>query len=584
MKTHLSTLLKDTIDQLVTDRKIEIESMPSVHVENARDKKHGDFASNIALILAKQAGKNPRELAELITNNLPSTPYIKKTEIAGPGFINFTISQDSRTEIINTILNEKENFGKTDLGKGKKIIIEIVSANPTGPLHVGHGRHAAYGDSLANILDTVNFKTHREYYVNDAGRQMNILAASIYLRYLEACNETLDFPSNGYQGDYIKDIAHDIKKEKQNTLHHLASDFLADLPPDDEDNKEKRIDIIIKRIKEALGDDNYTYVFDKGLNNILDDIKSDLHEFRVDYDEWFSERSLVRDGLTEKGIDALKKGHHLYEHDDAIWFKATSFGDEKDRVVRRSNGDYTYFASDVGYHLNKFDRGFDEVLDVFGSDHHGYTARLKAFLKALGREPDKLSCLLVQFVNLFRGKEKLSMSTRGGNFVTLRELRNEVGNDAARFFYVMRKREQHLDFDLELAKSRSNENPVYYIQYAHARICSVFEQLEEKQATWDRTEGSTALDKLDTEHEKQLVSYLARFKETLIASAEQHEPYIIAQYLQELANRFHTYYNAHQFIVKDDALRNARLNLIKAAQHVLANGLKLLGVEAPTKM
>ena len=426
------------------------------------------------------------------------------------------------------------------------------------------------------------YDVYREYYVNDAGRQMNILATSIWLRYLELFSYPVKFPSNGYKGDYVADIAKVLQKKYQDILCRDISHLYDDLPQDNEENKDEFVDQLIVRSKVLLEEKHYQIIFDFGLESILIDIKEDLKEFGVTFDKWFHESSLTED--IKKGINQLIEKGHTYKKEGALWFKATQFGDEKDRVLIRKDGRTTYFAADVGYHLNKYERGYDVILDIFGADHHGYVPRINAFLSALGKDITKLHVLLVQFAILYRGKVRVSMSTRGGQFVTLRELREEVGNDAARFFYIMRKAEQHLDFDLELAKSKSNENPVYYIQYAHARVCSVFRQSQEKRITWDQAGGLRKLDLLSAGHEKTLLRTLSRYPEVVCAAANNYEPHLIAHYLQQLATEFHAYYNTEQFLVDDSNLRNARLCLITAIRIILGNGLRLLGVTAPESM
>jgi len=496
------------------------------------------------------------------------------------------VSNDSRQSVINNVLEQGDAFGRSAKGAGKTVQVEFVSANPTGPLHVGHGRGAAYGATLANLLDAIGYTVHCEYYVNDAGRQMDILATSVWLRYLEKNNVAIVFPANAYKGDYIQNIVTEIFNEHGDAYISSAEDVMSGLPLDEPDggDKEQHIDALIEKAKKLLGDNRYRYVFELALNSILDDIRDDLSEFGVNYDEWFSERSLMDKGLVNQAIERLRERDRVYEEKGALWFRSTDFGDDKDRVVQRDNGQTTYFASDIAYHMDKFDRGYDLVIDVWGADHHGYVPRVKAALTALDHNADALDVLLVQFANLYRGGEKVQMSTRSGSFVTLRELRDEVGSDAARFFYVMRKCEQHLDFDLELAKSKSSENPVYYIQYAHARICSIFRQLEEKKLAYDQTMGLKNLAVLEEEHESDILQQLAKYPEVLDAAASQHEPHLIAHYLRELANTLHTYYNAHQFIVEDEKVRNARLVLIVATRQVIKNGLALLGVSSPAEM
>ena len=585
MKDTLQQLISQAIQSLIDNGSLAV-ALPNIKIDRTRDKNHGDFAANVAMLLAKPAAKNPRDIAALIIAALPDNDCIDRVEIAGPGFINFYVSDNSRLSVLNHVLEQKDNYGCSSRGAGKKVQVEFVSANPTGPLHVGHGRGAAYGATLANLLRAMGYDVHCEYYVNDAGRQMDILATSVWLRYLQKNDVSIVFPANGYKGDYIHNIVDEIIREHGQTYLASASEVMSDLPVDEPEggDKEKHIDALIDRAKALLGDNRYRYVFELALNSILDDIRDDLAEFGVHYDEWFSERSLMDKGLVNQAIERLRARERVYEKKGALWFRSTDFGDDKDRVVQRDNGQTTYFASDIAYHMDKFDRGYDLVIDVWGADHHGYVPRVKAALQALDHNADALDVLLVQFANLYRGGEKVAMSTRSGSFVTLRELRDEVGSDAARFFYVMRKCEQHLDFDLELAKSRSADNPVYYIQYAHARICSIFRQLSDKGLTYNEAIGRASFDKLQTQHEIDIMAQLAKFPEVVAAAADYHEPHLIAHYLRELANALHTYYNAHQFIVEDESLRNARLVLISATRQVLKNGLLLLGVSAPAQM
>ena len=586
MKNTIQTLLTQALSSLKSNDAIPSDVSPEIVITRTKDRSHGDFACNLAMMLAKPAGKNPREVAQLIIDALPTNNQLDKIEIAGPGFINFFVLQSSTLSIINTVNTQADTYGLSNIGAGRKVQIEFVSANPTGPLHVGHGRGAAYGATVASLLSAVGFNVHREYYVNDAGRQMDILGTSVWLRYLEHCGVTLTFPSNGYQGDYVKEIAEQLFAQHDRNLMHPVEAVFDAIPADEPEggDKEQHIDALIDRAKTLLGDESYLQVFDLGLNTILDDIREDLKEFGVEYEEWFSERSLASKGLIKQAVERLEKAGHVYEKNGALWFKSTDFGDEKDRVVVRENGQSTYFASDIAYHMDKLERGYDRVVDIWGADHHGYIPRVRAALQALGDDVDKLDVLLVQFAILYRGGKKVPMSTRSGSFVTLRELRDEVGADAARFFYVLRKCEQHMDFDLDLAKSQSSDNPVYYIQYAHARICSIFRQLKEKQLVHDAEMGSEHLSALTEVHEARLVSAIAKYPEIVEKSALREEPHQLAHYLRELANELHTYYNAHQFIVDDEALRNARLNLINATRHVLHNGLKLLGVSAPESM
>lgn len=587
MKDQLKNLIQQALTALVDQQRLaaEIASF-DVQLERTKDRSHGDFASNIAMVLAKPAKMNPREIAQQIVEALPSHDMVEKVEIAGPGFINFTLSASARQQVVADVLQAAGQYGLSQYGKGKKIQVEFVSANPTGPLHVGHGRGAAYGSVVSSLLKAVGFDVHREYYVNDAGRQMDILATSVWLRYLEKCGEQFTFPSNGYRGEYVLDIAEALKQQHGESLRHAASSVFDGVPADEPQggDKEQHIDGLTQQAKHLLGEERYRQVFDLGLNAILDDIRDDLAEFGAQYDQWFSERSLVESGVVDEAIEQLKKADMLYQQEGAWWFKSTEFGDEKDRVVVRDNGQPTYFASDIAYHLNKYQRGFDQIIDIWGADHHGYIPRVKAGMAALGQPVDQLTVLLVQFAVLYRGKEKVGMSTRSGEFVTLRELRDEVGKDAARFFYVLRGADQHMDFDLELAKSQSNDNPVYYVQYAHARICSVFRQLAEKQLDWDQQAGLKNLSLLIEPHEEALLTMLSRYPEVLELSAISHTPHLLAHFLMDMARDFHTYYNAHHFITDDMPLSQARLTLIAAVRQVIANGLGLMGVSAPQSM
>lgn len=585
MKETIESILNQAIDQLITDGLIETK--PALQITRTKNAAHGDFTCNVAMMLAKQAGKPPRDIAQTIIDTLDDDASIVKIEIAGPGFINFYLAQENTLSIVNNILEAGDCFGQSDAGKNEKVQIEFVSANPTGPLHVGHGRGAAYGATVASLMRAVGFNVDCEYYVNDAGRQMNILATSIWLRYLQENDINIPFPSNGYKSEtYIYDIARSLKKTHDNKFAHSLETVMHDIPADEPDggDKELHIDALIKRAKSLLGSEAYRIIFDAGLNSILKDIREDLEEFGVHYEHWYSEQSLAEKDLINSAVKQLQDAGHIYEEKGALWFRSTNFGDEKDRVVVRDNGQGTYFASDIAYHLDKFDRGYNRVINVWGADHHGYVPRVKAALTAMGKDDNKLDILLVQFANLYRSGERLQMSTRSGSFVTLRELRKEVGTDAARFFYVMRKCEQHMDFDLDLAKSQSNDNPVYYIQYAHARICSVLAQLAEKNLKHDTDNGSQHLNLLTEKHETDLISKLDAYADTLNKAAMNAEPHLLVHYLRELANLLHSYYNAHHFIIDDKNLCDARLNLICATKQIINNGLTLLGVSVPEKM
>ena len=585
MKDHIRSLVERALAALRDEGELALDSLPEVPVEHSRGADHGDFASPVALTLARVAGRKPREIAERIVARLPESDSIASVSIAGPGFINFAVATQAFAAAVRRILVSGAKGMHATFGDGRRIQVEFVSANPTGPLHVGHGRGAAYGASLANILEAAGFGVQREYYVNDAGRQMHILALSVWLRYLERLGVAIRFPSNGYRGEYVRDIAAELERGVGGDFAADAGTLMDGVPADEESggDREVHVDALIARARSLLGPQRYERVFALARDMGVDDIRSDLGEFGVVYDKWFSERSLVDAGDVARVVERLGERGHVYERDGALWFRSTAFGDEKDRVVVRENGEPTYFASDIAYAANKFDRGFERAIYVWGADHHGYIARVKAAVAALEHDPGAVEILIVQFANLYRGGERVRMSTRSGEFVTLRELRDEVGADAARFFYVMRRCEQHLDFDLELAKSRSNDNPVYYVQYAHARIASVLRHCAER--GMDTGVGpEAALDALVEDEPLALMRTLAKYPEVLEDSAQALEPHQVAAYLREVATRLHGFYNAHTFLVDDDAVRGARLSLAVATQSVLADGLALLGVSAPDSM
>ena len=582
MKEQLQNLLTKCIHDLI-DQGLLSEMPSKVRLDHTKDKSHGDYATNIALMLAKQAKTSPLKLAQVIIDQLDGADFIEKTEIAGPGFINFFLSDKSSTAVIIDIIESGDGYGTSNIGAGQNILLEYVSANPTGPLHVGHGRGAAYGATVSNLLRAVGYKVDNEYYVNDAGRQMDILSVSIFLRYLALCGETIRFPDNGYQGKYINDIASNIMQTYSDAFHKESALVFEGICKDELEggNKESHIDELISRSKELLGE-GFKSIFKVGIESILGGIKKDLADFGVIFEKWFSEQSLIDNGLSEACIKRLQDSKHVYKKDGALWFKTTDYGDEKDRVVVRDNGNHTYFASDIAYHLEKFERGYDKVINVWGADHHGYIARVKASVAAFNHNSKKLEILLVQFANLYRGGKKVQMSTRSGSFVTLEDLRSEVGNDAARFFYILRKSEQHMDFDLDLAKSKTNENPVFYIQYAYARINSVFKQAQEKGIVFNYQDADLGL--LSEESEKSILRELSRYKGVIESAAVQYEPHQLAYYLRELASQFHSYYNACPFILDDQDLTQARLTVIHATKQVLINGLTILGVSSPESM
>ncbi|MER2541092.1 MAG: arginine--tRNA ligase [Azonexus sp.] len=583
VKSQLTSLLQQALDSVAPGA-----AETPIHLERPRDPTHGDFATNLAMQLAKALKKNPREIAQQLLNELPVSVLVKKAEIAGAGFINFTLDATAKTDAVRAVLVEGENYGRLTVGGWQKVQVEFVSANPTGPLHVGHGRGAAYGASLASLLTFAGWDVTREYYVNDAGRQMDILGLSTWLRYLEQNGVDIPFLPNAYQGDYVRDMAKQMTAAHGQKYVRPAEAVLANTPglPDasraDDEAKRQRdqhLDALIANAKELLGPD-WTYVHQHALSEQLADCRDDLEEFGVHFDVWFSEKALFDTGLVARCVDLLEKKGHLYVQNGARWFRSTTFGDEKDRVVQRENGLYTYFASDIAYHLNKFERGFDKVINIWGADHHGYISRVTGAITALDLDAAKLQVALVQFAVLYRNGQKASMSTRSGEFVTLRELRKEVGNDACRFFYALRKSDQHLDFDLDLAKSQTNENPVYYIQYAHARICSVLNQ-------WNgdmESLAETDLSPLSNPRELAIANKLAEFRDVIDGAARELAPHLIAFYLKDLAGEFHGWYNAERMLVDDAVLRDARVALAAAVRQTIRNGLAILGVSCPESM
>ena len=618
MKDQLLSLFEQAIIQLKADQVIPQDHQVDIQFERTRNKEHGDFATNVAMTLAKPARRNPRELAELITAALPQDRLLTKVDIAGPGFINLFLAQDARYSVLKTIFEQGDAFGLGAPNSKQKIMVEFVSANPTGPLHVGHGRGAAYGDALARVLSAAGNTVEREYYVNDAGRQMDILAVSVWVRYLQATGTEIELPDNCYKGDYVIDYAQQLfnshgdqysvssdeyqharhKRNESSAIQELLAlnqeakeklkktEGLDDASIDKKFEKkylEEAVDVLIDFAKTKLTAEGFAVFFDLALSKTLDDIRQDLSEFGVDYDTWFSERSLFDDEKILRVIRKLQESGDIYDKDGTLWFRTTDYGDEKDRVVVRENGQPTYFASDIAYHMDKLDRGFDLAINVWGSDHHGYIPRVKASLQALGMDAEKLKVLLVQFAVLYRGGEKVGMSTRSGEFVTLRELRDEVGSDAARFFYAQRKSEQHMDFDLDLAKSQSNENPMYYVQYAHARICRIFDTATERGI--DTSNISNAdFAQLNSDHEAALLTLLQRFPELVQSAARNYEPHQITYYLRDLATAFHSYYNTVKFLEAESAQRDAMLALSHASRQVLKNGLGIIGTGAPQSM
>ena len=596
MNTAIQAALDHAVQILQEQNVLPSDWTNTSHLTRTKDRSHGDFASNIAMTGAKAAGMKPRDLAEKILAALPEVVDISKAEIAGPGFINFFLNADQRFAVLDQIQAQKNDYGRSQVNAAKKIQVEFVSANPTSSLHVGHGRGAAYGMTVAKLLEATGATVDREYYVNDAGRQMDILATSTYLRYLELTGQTLVFPKNAYQGDYVKDIAQSIIDQDADAHVRPVADIYHNVPEDVQyaaeldaegnkviiaGDKEKHIDGLIANSQQHLGA-AYRIFHQAALHAILDDIKDDLADFGVTFNQWFSEASLTE--KIDEALQTLDQRGYLYEQDGNIWFKSTEFGDEKDRVVKRRNGQTTYFASDIAYHLNKLQRGYTDLIDIWGSDHHGYIARVKAAIEAMGYDSTKLTVLLVQFVSLWRGGEMVQMSSRSGQFVTLRDLRKEVGNDAARFYYVMRKSEQHIDFDLDLAVSQSKDNAVYYIQYAHARICRMLEKAASTGLNIDIATARQHANRLELDAETEILAKLAAYPDIVARAANAYEPHQIGNYLKELAALFHGWYNEHKVLGDDEALTQARLLLSINVQQVLHNGLELLGVSAPEAM
>lgn len=586
MKQTLENLLETTFDTLVSQGTIPADAPRKIQVDRTKDKTHGDFATNLAMILAKPAGMKPRDLADKIVAALPDNTAITKVDIAGPGFINFFMSADSRFAVVRQALEDATAFSSPNIGNGEKVLLEFVSANPTGPMHVGHGRGAAYGSALGNLLKATGHQVHREYYINDAGRQADVLAVSVFMRYLEACGQTVRIPSRAYPADYVRVCGEALKAKVGDDYFRLYSEVMADLPedPDGEGDdikakKELHLDALIERVRTLL-DSDYRKLQDFALDMQMDAIRATLHAFNVEFDQWFSERSLLDTGAIGHAIDLLRQRGHVYEKDGAVWLATSKLGDEKDRVLVRDNGIHTYFAADVAYHLHKLERKFDTLIDVWGADHHGYIARVRAAIEALTGQGDKFHVALIQFVTLSSGR----MGKRSGNFVTLSQLIEEAGNDATRFFYLTRSPEQHLEFDIDLARSQTADNPVFYLQYAHARVCSMVRELGERGYTYDQEAGLAALADLPEAAAEDLAKRIAAWPDAVAGAARNKAPHQLTHVLRELAQEFHAWYNGNKVLVDESNLRNARLALAIAVKNIIANGLALLGVSAPEKM
>ena len=585
MKNDLIRILKTVLKEIGEENGIDF-SNKKVSIQESKEKAHGDYASNLAMVIAKDLSKSPREVAEKITSLLPPAKWIERVNIAGPGFINFYLKKDTHNEILLRIDEGGKSFGTNNSGNGERVLIEYVSSNPTGPLHVGHGRGAAFGSVLSQLFRIVGYKVDEEYYVNDQGRQMNILTISTWLRYLQQNGQELEFSKKGYQGEYVEQLAKELLKEERTkyNLKENESDLLELLETQE---TEEDLDKLIEWGKSFL-QENFEEIKEFSLRAIMSSIKEDLKLFGVNHNLWFNESSMYfnKVGLPDidKSIKLLDESGFLYEKEEALWFKSTEFGDDKDRVVKRANGDNTYFASDISYHLDKYDRGYNRIVNVWGADHHGYLPRVSAAMEALGKNQDRLEVVFIQFANLLRNGKKVSMSTRGGEFIPLMELIEEVSSEAARFFYINRKADQHLDFDLDLAKSQTKDNPLYYIQYAHARICGVFETLKKEGRKLNQDLGLDNLDLLNLDKEIEIQKMLLQYPEVISRAAEHSEPHLICYYLKDLSGLFHSYYNSERFLVDNDKLMNSRLFLLKGTKQVISNGLEILGIDAPQSM
>lgn len=586
MKNALSALLGQAVAKLIADGTLPAGTTADIRLDAAKDKSHGDFATNLAMALARPAGQPARVIAEALVRALPANAIVLKVAIAGPGFINFFLAPGSQFAAVRHLLTEPHVFARPNIGNGERVLLEYVSANPTGPMHVGHGRGAAFGSALANLLEATGHQVHREYYINDFGRQTDVLAVSLWLRYLEQFGAAVRIPSRAYPAAYVQDCARLLANEYGERFRKPYADLIDGLPADPEEDtaeakaqREMHIDALIERCKQMLGND-YRVLQQFGLDVQMQDIRATLTSFNVRFDRFYSERALVEGGLVDKALDKLRAAGHAYEHDGALWLRTTALGDEKDRVLVRDDGTFTYFASDIAYHLEKLERGYDTLIDVWGADHHGYVARVRAAIEFLSGKGERFHVALIQFVTLASGR----MGKRSGNFVTLQDLIDEAGTDATRFFYLTRSGDQHLEFDIDLARSHSNENPVYYLQYAHARVRSMFRALAERGWQYDAQAGMAALTELPEQAAADLAKKLGQWPEAIIAAARSKSPHTITHWLRELAQEFHGYYNTHKVLVDDARQRNARLALSEAVRLVIADGLGLLGVSAPDSM
>ena len=570
MKNIIKDLIKDSLNKNFKGNDIPLNN---IEVNLCKDQKFGDYSSNIAMKIASSFNEKPTAIAEKLVESLQENRKIKKVEVVKPGFINFFVSEDSKFSIVDKILKEKSDYGKNSVGNNLRVLIEFVSANPTGPLHVGHGRGAVFGDCLSNMLKESGYSVTKEYYVNDAGKQIDILVVSVLQRYHELIDNNFKFSYEDlYKGDYIWDIAAELHRN-EGAKFQINSLI---------DYKNTNIDLYITKIKEVLSDKKFSYIKKLCINYVLENIKINLVEANIDFDSWFFESSLVEDKSLDRVLEFLKKNNHTYSKDKALWFKSTDYNDEKDRVLIKENQDHTYLATDIAYHEKKIERKYDLSINIWGADHHGYVSRIQGAFQIFSKKRSNLKILLVQFANLYRGKEKVTMSTRSGEFVTLNQLLKEVGKDAMRFFYLTRKSDQHMDFDIELAKSNNNNNPVYYVQYAHARICSIFRQLKKEKNSFSYDKEN--LINLREEEELNIINKLSSYPDVILSATKKYEPHLITNYVRELAQEVHAYYNKHQILVENNDLRNARLSLMEAAKYVFQNSAKIIGIEMPEKM
>ena len=579
MKDKLKKIIRSSIKEgdLIEE---DLINTFEIEISQSTQSDHGDFSSNIALKISGKANIKPLKVAEIISRTIERPKWLTKIEVAPPGFINFFVDDRTKADLLMSILEQENNYGSFPTSSENSILLEFVSSNPTGPLHVGHGRHAAYGDSLAKILRKAGHTVSCEYYINDSGRQIDILVLSVLLAFINNKESLLTVPADCYQGSYISSLTEVIPKQAIAEINKLSIPGLK-VKEADED---READALISIIKDSVGESIFEEVTASVIDKMIKIIKSDLSSFGVEFDHWFSEKTMINHSKIDMALKKLKTKKALFNKDGATWLNTTAYGDDKDRVVLRDDGRSTYFASDIAYHADKKERGFDKLINILGSDHHGYINRLKGGLASMDYNPEDLEIVLMQFVTLYRGKKKVQMSTRSGEFIPMKELYEEVGIDAARFIYVSRSYDQHLDFDLELAKEQSNLNPVYYIQYANARICSVMKEIEKKGYKNDHDLGIKNIGSLDSKHESELITMLQKYPDIIKTSAEQRAVNKLSNYLKDIAQLFHSYYGKQKFVIDEDETRNARVILLRSVSIVIKDGLSLLGVSAPSKM